>query len=136
MADATHPTGKIERDQRLFNDLSWWEKYHHQLLEATSFALGTAAMIVPGTGWVIGGLLMGCFTAGAADVTLYAMEGDTPDAIISGVFLLPLAIGGTIKLVQLSRSKPGPPKSVERQICLYGTMTQISSAQISNLQRT
>ena len=103
MADVAHITAGIDRSQRLFNDLSWWEKYHHQLLEATSFALGTAAMIVPGTGWVIGGLLMGCFTTGVADVTLYAMEGDTPDAIISGVFLLPLAIGGTIKLVQLSR---------------------------------
>ena len=61
-------------------------------------------MLIPGIGWVAGGLLLaGSFATATADVILYAMEGDTTEAIISGIFLLPMIIGGTIRLVQLSR---------------------------------
>ena len=62
-------------------------------------------MLIPGIGWVAGGLLLaGSFATATADVILYAMEGDTTEAIIAGIFLLPMMIGGTIRLVQLSRN--------------------------------
>ena len=102
--DATAMIGAADRDRREWNELPWWDKHNHEILETASFALGTAAMLIPGIGWAAAGLLMaGSLAAGAYDVCLYAADGDMEDAVITGIFLLPMMIGGAIRLVQISR---------------------------------
>lgn len=95
--------GSIERDHRLWEDLPFWEQYKHEILAAISFAAGMAAMVVPGPGWVIGTLLIGSTLAAAVDVGIYIAEGDITNAVIAGAFLVPILIGGTIRLVQVTR---------------------------------
>ena len=104
MHDVVAMVGVLNRDQRIQDELPWWDKHKHEVLEWASFALGAAVMVIPGVGWVTGGFLMAAsFGLAAYDVYLYAAEGDIEDAIISGIFLIPMMVGGALRLVQISR---------------------------------
>jgi len=93
--------GSLERDERL---KTWWDKWGHLTLESISLVLGVAAIIVPGPGWISGGLLVGSFGVGTADAVMYAEEGDWWTAGLEEILLLPVGIGGIVKLIPVSRA--------------------------------
>jgi hypothetical protein len=103
--DLTDILGSIDYDQALHDALPWYQKYSHQILNiiATVTAIaGTVAFFVPGPGWLVTGLGALSTAAIGADLALNLHEGDYRAAIIDGLFLLPVAIGGTVKLIQIT----------------------------------
>ncbi|MDR1266621.1 MAG: CdiA family toxin C-terminal domain-containing protein, partial [Propionibacteriaceae bacterium] len=69
---------------------------------ATAIA-GTIAVFIPGPGWLATGLAAVSTAAIGADLALNLHEGDYRAAVIDGLFLIPVAIGGVVKLVQITR---------------------------------
>jgi len=97
--------GSIQRDQTLHDALPWYQKYSHEILNAISLVTGVAAVFVPGPGWVARGLAAIALGSVAVDLGLSIYEGDYRSAIIDGVFLLPVAVGGVFKLIRVTQAE-------------------------------
>ena len=97
--------GSIQRDQALHDALPWYQKYSHEILRGIAAITGLAAVFVPGPGWMAGGLTVASFGAAGVDIGLSVSEGDYRSAAISGLFLLPVAVGGVFKFVRLTRAE-------------------------------
>jgi hypothetical protein len=104
--DLTDILDSIDYDQALHDALPWYQKYSHQILNtiATVTAIaGTVAVFIPGPGWLVTGLGALSTAAIGADLALNLHEGDYRAAIIDAIFLIPIVVGGVVKLVQITR---------------------------------
>ena len=91
-----------QRDERVWQQKPWWIKYKHELLSGLAMIVGMAAMFIPGPGWVAGGLLLASVAVDVVNISMYVQEGDITNAVLTGVFIIPVFIGGVIRLVQLT----------------------------------
>ncbi|MCL2490677.1 MAG: hypothetical protein FWF36_08170, partial [Propionibacteriaceae bacterium] len=98
-------TGELQRNQRLYDELPWWTKHGHQVLEAIE-AVAAIAACATGVGTPLGVVLLGTVvTAGVVDISWYGADGDIRDAIINTVFLVFVMVDGVARLIPLSMSE-------------------------------
>ena len=95
--------GSLERDQRLYDLLPFWDKYGHYILGGISLVLLLAAPFCP-AGWA--GLLMTASGAvGVADGIWYIREGKIVDGVLTIVLSVPFMIGGAIQFIRFTQAE-------------------------------
>ncbi|MCL2489621.1 MAG: hypothetical protein FWF36_02675 [Propionibacteriaceae bacterium] len=98
-------TGELQRNQRLYDELPWWTKHGHQVLEAIE-AVAAIAACATGVGTPLGVVLLGTVvTAGVVDISWYGADGDIRDAVINTVFLVFVMVDGVARLIPLSMAE-------------------------------
>jgi len=123
VADGANILKKMSDD---YNSLSFWEKNHHQILAMGSMVLGLAAIVVPGPGWVGGGLLVASSLTALVDAGMYWQEGEKGLAITEAVIVvLPFVIGGVVKLVRMTMGEIAALRAGEEVALADGTMVTL-----------
>ncbi|MCL2490407.1 MAG: hypothetical protein FWF36_06770, partial [Propionibacteriaceae bacterium] len=88
--------------QAAYEAQPWINKHGHLLFAGLEMGLGLAVAWVPGPGWVVGGLLIGDAAVTGLDMGMYIGEGDVKDAVLTGLFFVPIAVGGVVKYVGMT----------------------------------
>ena len=108
---ATQVTGIVEafqRDQEMYDHLSGWDKYKHEILAGLGVVLLIGTLIAaPYASPEVTALLLATDAGTAvADAALYALDGQWGDAVVSAAFVLvPIGIGAGLKWVRMSRAE-------------------------------
>ena len=118
-----------QRDERVWQQKPWWIKYKHELLSGLAMIVGMAAMFIPGPGWVAGGLLLASVAVDVVNISMYVQEGDITNAVLTGVFIIPVFIGGVIRLVQLTADAVRALRAGEA-ITMFGRDVRLGHGQL------
>jgi len=94
--------GEMARNQRLYDEEPWWDKYGHLVLEGIESVTAIAAMAT-GVGTPFGVVLLTtAVTAGAVDIAWYGADGNIGAAVFNTVMLVLVVVDGIARLVPIS----------------------------------
>jgi len=118
-----HAIAADQRTAREWDERGWWDKYHHVILGGAIIVLGLALIWTP-AGWASVAVGAGLTTATVIDAIYYITEGDTLTGVLELV-LLPVVVGGVIKLVGVGAKACQALKAGEGLDTIYGRLFMV-----------
>jgi len=106
--DVTAVVGYWQRQQAIEDHKTWWDRHKHDVMMGLGAVVGVVALAAgPLAGpWVAGASLAADVGVALVDAGMYFQDGDWKDALMTlGFLLLPVAVGGVVRWVRLSRAE-------------------------------
>ena len=107
-ADVAAVAAYWQRQQVIEDHKSWWDKHKHDVMMGLGVVIAIAAMAAGplAAPWAAGALLAADLGVAVVDAGMYFRDGDWRDGLVTlGFLLLPVAAGGVVRWVRLSRAE-------------------------------